>query len=219
MRWLAFLFLSVLLCGGPVLASEEVSGIGPLHLQSVAQFAKTLANDIHVLHDPASIESFLAALDGEPPDWPTVYGQGHHDPAHDERLFNLNRERDAKREGKPALQTRIAFVWSGELSRFDPETGGYSIALGPVFTATTWGMVRFKPEELPGDMRAVPDREQAVRVKQMMERGEPVELAVMIVGRLTPDESLVYDFSHDREELGLIMPFVRVEQVHYLLGR
>ncbi|MGA6829109.1 hypothetical protein ACO9S2_16060 [Nitrospira sp. NS4] len=219
MRCLSFLLSAVMLAAGPALAAEEVSGVGPLQIRSVREFAKTLANDIRFLDDPASIESFLAALDGEPPDWPTVYGQGHHDPGHDERLFNLNRARDAKREGNPALQTRIAFVWSGELSRFDPETGGYSIALGPVFTATRWGVVRFKPEDLPGELRAVPDPEQAVRVKGLMDRGEPVEPAVLFIGRLIPGESLVYDFSHDEGGLGLIMPFVRIEQVHYVWDR
>ena len=219
MRSLSFFLSAVMLSAGPALGAEEVSGVGPLQTRSVTEFAKTLANDIRFLHDPASIESFLAALDGEPPDWPTVYGQGHHDPAHDERLFNLNRERDAKREGNQALQTRIAFVWSGELSRFDPEIDGYSIALGPVFTATRWGVVRFKPEDLPGELRAVPDPAQAVRVKELMDRGEPVELAVLFIGGLIPGESLVYDFSHDEEGLGLIMPFVRIEQVHYVWGR
>ena len=33
-----------------------------------------------------------------------VYGHGHHDSGLDERLFTLNRERDAKRAGKEALR-------------------------------------------------------------------------------------------------------------------
>lgn len=219
MRCLSLLLSAVMLWGVPALAAEGMSGIGPLQPFAVTEFAKTFPKDIRFLHDAASIESFLSSLDGEPPDWPAVYGRGHHDPAHDERLFNLNRERDAKREGNPALQTSVAFVWSGELSRFDPEVGGYSIALGPLFTATRWGMVRFKPDDLPGELRAVPDPEQAVRVQRLMDRGEPVELAVIFIGRLIPEESLVYDFSHDQEGLGLIMPFVRLEQVHYVWDR
>ncbi len=186
MRCLFFLLAAVMLCVVPAVAADAVSVDGPLQVRSLAEFSKTLPTDIRFLSDPASIESFLAALDGEPPDCPTVYGQGHHDPAHDERLFNLNRERDAKREGNPLLQTRIAFVWSGELSRFDSEVGGYSVALGPIFTATRWGMVRFKPEDVPGDMRVVPDSQQAIRVRQSRERGEPVELAVIFIGRLIP---------------------------------
>ena len=69
-----------------------------------------------------------------PPDWPKVYGQGHHDPDHDERLFALNRERDARREGKAPLQWLITFVWLGELSQFDDQSGGFPIALGPKLT-------------------------------------------------------------------------------------
>jgi hypothetical protein len=36
-------------------------------------------------------------------------------------------------------------------------------------------------------------------------------------GKLMPDESIVYDFSHGEEGLGLIMPFVRVERVDFVL--
>ncbi|MEC4889783.1 MAG: hypothetical protein RI101_06945 [Nitrospira sp.] len=219
MRCLSLFVSAVLLCVVPAVAADEVPGIGPLLRGSVTDFAKTLPADIRFLNDPASIETFFAALDGEPPDWPTVYGQGHHDPAHDERLFNLNRERDAKRRGNPALQTRIAFVWSGELSRFDSEVGGYSVALGPVFIATSWGMVRFKPEDVPGDLRVKLDSQQGHHVRQSMDRGDPVELVVIFIGRLIPEESIVYDFSHDQEGMGLVMPFIRVEQVQYLQAR
>jgi hypothetical protein len=39
------------------------------------------------------------------------------------------------------------------------------------------------------------------------------------MGRLVPEESIVYDFSHDEEGLGLIMPIVRIERIEYLLAR
>jgi hypothetical protein len=38
-----------------------------------------------------------------------------------------------------------------------------------------------------------------------------------LVGTLIPTESIVYDFSHDEEGLGMVMPVVRIEQVAYLL--
>ena len=38
-----------------------------------------------------------------------------------------------------------------------------------------------------------------------------------MTGRLIPDEPVVYDFSHDQEGLGLIMPVVKVERLDYLL--
>ena len=71
---------------------------------------------------------------------------------HDERLFTLNRERDAKRAGNPALTQRITFVWFGELSLYDAEAGGFRIALGPRLTPTRWGVVRFKCEDLPSNL-------------------------------------------------------------------
>src|SRR5215475_8581953 len=83
-----------------------------------------------------------------------VYSHGHHDPALDERLFMLNRERDAKRAGNPALTQLVTFVWFGELSRYDEEAGGFRVALGPKLTPTRWGLVRFKYEDLQGELVA-----------------------------------------------------------------
>ena len=49
--------------------------------------------------------------------------------------------------------------------------------------------------------------------------GQKVDIEIAMMGRLIPEESLVYDFSHDEEGLGLIMPVVRIERVEYLLVR
>lgn len=197
--------------------SEERLGIGPLRTISLARLSTVLPADTRVLIEPAAIESFLVALEGTPPDWGTVYGHGHHDPGHDERLFNLNRERDARRDGNPAQQWRVAFIWPGELSRFDAESGGYAVSVGPALHPTRWGVVRFKPEDLPGNMRAIPDRARDKKLRRRLARKEPVELSVVMVGRLIPEESIIYDFSHDQEGLGLIMPVVRLEQVKYVI--
>jgi hypothetical protein len=170
-----------------------------------------------VLIEAAAIEQFLQRLDGGPPDWALVYGHGHHDPAHDERMFNLNRERDAKRAGNEALQWRIAFVWSGELSTFDPESGGFRVALGPRFTPTTWGLVRFKYEDLPGNLVVAPTPSQRDMLLQRTSQGQSIEIDVVMSGTLIPEESIVYDFSHEQEGLGLIMPVVRVEDLIYVL--
>jgi len=43
------------------------------------------------------------------------------------------------------------------------------------------------------------------------------EIDVVMIGRLAPEESLIYDFSHDQEGLGLIMPVVRVDEMFYRL--
>jgi hypothetical protein len=199
--------------------AEDAIGTRPLLTIAHKDLHSILPPDCHILIDPHSIEQFLDALDGTPPDWGLVYGQGHHDPDLDERLFTLNRGRDAKREGKEALQWTVVFLWSAELSRYEPTTGGFSIAIGPIFTPTRWGVVRFKAEDLPGNLFAIPDVNQRDILRRQIETGQKVDIEIAMVGRLIPEESLVYDFSHDEEGVGIIMPVVRIERVEYLLAR
>lgn len=199
--------------------AEEISAMRPLLLGGVADVRGILPPDTHLLIETSSIDRFLDELEGTPPDWATVYGHGHHDPGHYERLFTLNRERDVKREGKPALQWPVAFVWSGELSRYDPVTGGFSVAIGPKFNPTRWGMVRLKPEDLPGNLLAIPGAPTRAILLLELEKKRPIDITVVMTGRLIPEESIVYDFSHDEEGLGLIMPVVRIERIDYLLER
>lgn len=197
-------------------SAEELSGIQPLVALSLDDVARSLLPDATVLFEPAAIETFLAALDGAPPDWPAVYGQGHHDPGHDERLYDLNRARDAARLDKEARFRRIAFRWSGRLSTEDQETGGFRVAVGPLFIRTQWGLVRFKYEELPAELIALPPADMQPRLRQAIQKGRPIEIHVIMAGTLVPDESIVYDFSHDEEGLGLIMPVVRVDRLHFV---
>jgi hypothetical protein len=199
--------------------AEDALGTRPLLTITRNELSTILPPDYRILIDPHSIEQFLGALDGNPPDWGLVYGHGHHDPDHDERLFTLNRERDAKREGKVALQWTVVFLWSGELFRYEPTVGGFSIAMGPIFTPTTWGVVRFKAEEVPSNLVAIPHPSTRDVLLRQLEAGQKVDIEIAMVGRLIPEESLVYDFSHDEEGLGLIMPVVRIERVEYLLAR
>lgn len=56
-------------------------------------------------------------------------------------------------------------------------------------------------------------------LEQRLVRGESVDITVAMTGRLIPDESVVYDFSHDQEGLGVIMPVVKVERLDYLLTK
>ena len=195
--------------------SENSLGVRPLHKELDAAVA-TLPPHTRLLLDREAIEQFLVALDGAPPDWAKVYGQGHHDPDHDERLFALNRERDARRESKPALQWAVAFLWHGELSHFDDEVGGFAVALGPKFTATGWGEVRFKHEDLPARLIAITG-EETMLYKQQLSRGLSLDLDVLMIGHLIPEESVIYDFSHEHEGRGLIMPVVRIEAVEFAL--
>ncbi len=197
--------------------AEDALGTRPLLTIARKDLPTILPSDCHILIDPRSIEQFLDALDGRHPDWGRVYGRGHHDSGLDERLFSLNRERDGKRAGKEALQWKVVFLWSGELSRYDPMTGGFSLAIGPVFTPTRWGVIRFKPEEVPSNLVVIPEPSIRDVLRRQLEASRKVDIEIVMVGRLIPDESLVYDFSHDEEGVGIIMPVVRIERIEYLL--
>ena len=208
-----------LLIMGPIGEGRAEEGIGTSPLLTIApkDLPRILPPDSHLLIDPSSIEQFLDALDGAPPDWAMVYGHGHHDPEHDERLFRLNRERDIKRAGNPVLMQLVTVLWFGELSRYDAEAGGFRVVLGPRFTSTRWGLVRFKYEDLAGDLVAKVSATLQSELEHRSARGVPVDVTVVMTGRLIPDESVVYDFSHDQEGLGLIMPVVKVERLDYML--
>lgn len=204
----------------PVTArSEDDPAPLPLRTIPLTEINQLLPSGTHLLANQGAIESFLVAMEGTPPDWITVYGQGHHDPDHDERLFKLNRERDAAREGNPTLTWRVAFVWTGEIAHFDADTRSYSVAAGPELTSTSWGVVRFKPEEFPSNLRVRPDKPLADRIERSLLRHESVQVSIVMVGTLIPTESVIYDFSHDEEGVGLIMPVVKVEQVEVVLVR
>jgi hypothetical protein len=217
MRVPIMIFAVALVVAGETL-SGELGGSGPLHRLALDELKGILPPGATLMNSPAAIEELLSALDGEPPDWKAVYGHGHHDPGHDDRLFALNRERDVKREGNPALSRQVAFVWAGVLSRYDPMVAGFPVALGPKFIKTSWGMVRFKPEDAPGNLSISPDASQHRALERLLEQGESVEIDVVMTGRLSAQESIVYDFSHDEEGLGLIMPFVQVEQVDFVMS-
>lgn len=216
MRWRIILALGLLswLLPAPALAGEPL-GVRPLRVERDAALS-TLPPHTHLLLDQPAIERFLVELDGAPPDWAEIYGQGHHDPDHDERLFALNRARDARRAGKAALQWQIACLWVGELSQFDEQSGGFRVALGPTFNQTGWGEVRFKHEDLPAMLVVLAGHDTAA-LTERLHRGDRVDVEVLLIGRLIPEESLVYDFSHEHEGRGLIMPVVRIEAVEFVL--
>lgn len=216
-RLLVCLLLSGLLLVPSPIRSEDATGLRQLRTISLSTLDTLLPVGTHVLIERNAIEAFLVALEGAPPDWATVYGHGHHDLGHDERLFNLNRERDAAREENPVLNWHVAFVWPGELSQFDPETRSYAVAVGPEFNSTGWGMVRFKPDEFPSNLRVKPGEKLAGRISRSLAQHEKVPVVVVMAGALIPSESIIYDFSHEEEGVGLIMPVVRVEQVEVVL--
>jgi hypothetical protein len=199
--------------------SGEIGGAGPLHRLSVEELETLLPSGTHLMVDPAVIERFLVELDGAPPDWAALYGQGHHDAGYDDRLFAFNRARDAHRQGHSALSRQLSFLWTGELSAYDAALEGFPVSLGPMFVRTGWGIVRFKPEESPGNLCATTEAWHRDQLQRLIEQGRHVEINVVMTGRPVQDESIVYDFSHDEEGVGLIMPFVRVERVDFVMTR
>lgn len=217
--WFLVLYFLCFLHSSAASRAEDLPGKGPLYNLSYDQIQGLLPPGTRLLLEAPAIERFLADLDGTPPDWMAVYGHGHHDPEHDDRLFALNRERDAKRIGNGALSGLVTFAWLGELSSFDKILGGFSISLGPKFVSTSWGLVRFKPEEVPGNLVLTLEGRDLATIRQELELQRRLEIEVLMTGRLVPEETLVYDFSHEEDGRGLIMPFVRVERVDFLRPR
>jgi hypothetical protein len=218
MPFLPLLLGAVLLSSSATgLLAEGVNGVRPLLSLERGEIQSALPEDTSLLVEQALIEAFLGSLDGTPPDWAALHGD--HGPGQDERLFALNRERDRLREGQPGIRRRITFLWYGELSGFDRDTKGFRVAIGPKFTPTRWGLVRFKPANLPSYLIVVPSAEARERLHAGFVRGDRVELSVAMTGRLIPEESIIYAFAHDEPGQGLVMPVVRIERIDYLLLR
>lgn len=211
------LFTLLLAAGSAGASSADFSGERPLLVGAQKDLHALLPQDTTLLHAPVVIEKFLAALDSSPPDWHALHGAPGDHPS--DRLFALNRERDRLRAGRRALARRITFLWNGVLSGYVPDKGGFLVAIGPETIATTWGVVRFKPENLPAELVAVPPAKLQAPLKARAARGETVTVIVAMTGRLVPDESLIYDFAHEDPGQGMIMPMVRVERIDYFLGR
>jgi hypothetical protein len=218
MAWLLLLASLWLGWGSlPCAMAHEPQGTRPLRTVPLSNIRALLPQDTHVLVEAPAIEGFLDALDQSPPDWQILYGRGHHDPGYDERLFMLNRMRDDRRAERPALHWRIAFVWPGQLTSYDPKSASFSVGIGPALTFTRWGLVRFKPEDLPGNLSAVPNPKTRETLRRKFEKGQAIDILVVMTGRLISEESIIYDFSHDEEGMGVVMPVVRLEQLDYLL--
>ena len=188
------------------------SGIRPL--ESLPQSRTPFTGEpIRTLLTAADQERFLNELEKQPPDWNQL-----HDPPGEElgaRLFDFNRQRDALREGHPLMSQRVAFWWSGVLGEYREADQGFSVVMGPEFTKTTWGLVRFKPLQLPYEMVAVPSVAGLRTLLDRHAKGEHVEIGILFTGTLIPWESIIYAFSHDGTDQGLIMPVVQIDGVRY----
>ena len=208
------IFFSLLLFLDGVAGADHPSGIQPLKQLPHAHAPFTDAS-VRALLTSTDQELFLNELEKQPPDWDQL-----HDRPGEEfgaRLFDFNRQRDASREGHPLLSQRVAFWWSGILGDYHETHRGFTVVMGPEFTQTTWGLVRFKPLRLPHEMVAVPSAAGLRTLQDRRARGESLEIGILFTGTLIPWESIIYAFSHDGLERGLIMPVVQIDGVRYFL--
>jgi hypothetical protein len=135
-----------------------------------------------------------------------------------ERLFKFNRQRDKARADKHAvLQSPVAFLWAGLLRQYIPDFQGFSIALGPELLKTSWGIVRFKPVDLPDYLVAVPPPDLRTYLLARQKSHEQIEVVVICIGTLITEESLIYGFSHDGAHEGMILPVVSIQKMMFLL--
>ncbi len=196
--------------------ADPSPGIQPLEPFPQSDSLPMIADPaVRPLLTPTDQEHFLNELDEQPPDWGQLSDRSGEELG--SRLFAFNRQRDAAREGHPLLSQRVAFWWSGILGEYRNAHRGFTVVMGPEFTRTTWGLVRFKPEQLPNEMIAVPSAAVLRRIRDQRAGGEPVSIGILLTGTLIPWESIIYAFSHDGQDQGLIMPVVRIEAVRYFL--
>ncbi len=196
--------------------AEPPSGIQPLRqLNGVPVHSLITDPSVRPLLTAQEQEAFLNELEKQPPEWTQL-----HDPPgeeHGARLFTLNRQRDDLREEHPLLKQRIAFVWSGIAHEYHDGHQGFKVVMGPNPTQTTWGIVRFKPIGLPNEMVALPPPSLRPALQTQNSKGKPLEIGILFTGRLNPWESIIYGFSHDGLEQGMVMPVVQIDGVQYFI--
>jgi len=197
-------------------SGHESPGVAPLVPLSAQCPYSLLKANIRPLFSPLEQESFLEQIEGIAPNWPDLHD--HEGEESGERLFRFNRERDKAREHHSLLHQQIAFLWSGLLRHYQVSQQGFTVALGPTLIQTQWGLVRFKPVGLPDVMVAVPPRPLQEPIRKGIEAGEAINIHILFIGRLQPNESIIYGFSHDGRKQGMIMPVVKIEAVQYFFS-
>ena len=211
-----FMFLHPTVCSHGYSSINPPSGIAELFDLSKAPIHTQLSANTRGLLTSTDQVSFLRELEGSPPDWSALHDQPGEEMG--ERLFAFNRARDEAREAHSLLRQRIAFHWEGLLRGYDPEHQGFTVAMGPEFTPTHWGVVRFKPTGIPDEMIAVPSPTLRTLLQNQLDRGEQIEIKILFTGKLIQGESIMYAFSHDDVSQGMIMPVIQIERVQYFIN-
>lgn len=200
----------------PAAASDQNIGSQPLLALKGNSLHSLIPSSVRPLLTTPELETYLRELEGQPPPWDQL--SSHDMTEQSERLFQFNRHRDEIRENHPALlEQPIAFVWSGELRHFHEEHQGYTIALGPEIIPTAWGLVRFKPRDIPDNMIARIPTDGKDEILDKLGSLKTTEIGVLFIGTLTESESIMYAFSHDGDHEGMILPFVNITALKYYL--
>ena len=196
--------------------TDTANGVQPLVELNGQAIQDFIPDHVQPLIVPQEIEQFFQLLENTPPDWTQLRHENI--TKQSERLFEFNRQRDTVRMGKNALLKQpVAFLWAGILRHYLPEFQGFAVALGPELTSTSWGIVRFKPINLPDYIVAVPALDLRKKLLTRQQHGEHIEIWVVCMGTLVSDESLIYGFSHDGHQDGMVLPVVSVQTILYLL--
>lgn len=216
-KTLFFTLLLPLLFGGPspAVGNELPDGVKPL-LSTEGKPLKTFVPEgIIFLNDAETLDLFLKKVEGQPPDWKFLFGSSV-DERYD-RLFDEMEKRDAARVGNPTANQSVAFLWDGDLTSYRPQHKGFGVAIGPRQLPSPWGIVRFKIANQPSEMVAVPSSNLLPILEKKRSASEPVEITILFVGKLIPEESLMYDFSTAKEGEGMILPVVNLTEIYYFL--
>ncbi len=195
--------------------AENKTGIKPLLELKGKSLHALIPSDIQPLILRNEIETFLKKLDETPPAWTQLEDADITEQS--ERLFQFNRQRNAKRSIQDTFEQPIAFLWTGILRQYLDEFKGFSLALGPELINTSWGIVRFKPINLPPYLIAIPTLALRKNLLARQKQGETIEVNMVCMGTLISDESLIYGFSHDDHHNGMILPVVSVQNLMYIL--
>ena len=212
-----FRILVALICVGfvPVAYGQDApEGVRPL-LMLEKPIHTVIPSGVIFLNEPNTTEQFLTKLEKHPPDWKYLFGNNV-DERYD-RLFDESEKRDALRVGNPNLTQPIAFLWDGFLTSIRDDKPGFGVSIGPRQIQTAWGIVRFKLANEPFEMTAMPPPALLEALKKKRSRKEEVAIIILYCGKLVPEESLMYDFSTEKEGEGMILPIVELTQVDYFL--
>lgn len=201
----------------PVTYGQDIpEGIRPLLILE-KPIRTVIPSGVTFLNDPKIVEDFMTKLEKHPPDWKYLYGKNV-DERYD-RLFDESEKRDALRVGNPNLTQPIAFLWDGFLTSVREDKDGFGVSIGPRQIQTSWGIVRFKLANEPFEMTAIPPPKIFDVLKQRRSQKEEVPIMILYRGTLAHAESLMYDFSTQKEGEGMILPIVELTQVDYFIPK